>query len=293
MTNEFPSNALSRRVRTRDGRPPQVVPQRGTPGRGPVAALPATGDGDSLTPKHLIRGLLHHLMTALVLGTLVGAGSAVAAWCLTPALFEAKALIQVKSETPKLIFNTIDNSRHDDDYARTQMQLITSDVVVLEALAKPGVADVELFKTAESPRVYLGKHLKASNSGSRELVALSLSGEDPRGLAVVVNAICDTYMDEIVEVETNHRLTRKANLERGSCANTTRISAIGGIRWEKSLKRSARRQAGGGKRLRQQHAGEHERHAESVDEQTHRVDARRTDAQGDGSFFERPLRRTP
>jgi capsular exopolysaccharide synthesis family protein len=214
MANEYPSNALSRRVRGREERPPQVAPQRGGALRGPITAIPQPAEADGLTPKHLLRGLLQHLMTAVVLGVLVGAAGAVAAWYLTPTHFQAKALIQVKAEAPKLLFTTADNARNDYNYVRTQIALLLSDMVIRDALAQPGVADVELFKNAESPREYLRKQLQASNSKSPELIELTLSGEDPRGLATVVNAICETYRKEVVEVETNHRFSRMSHLQQ-------------------------------------------------------------------------------
>ncbi len=184
--------------------------------RGPVGAGPTApaAEPETLSPKKLVRGLMQHLMTALVLGTVVGGAGAAAAWLFIPAPYEAKALIQVKSEAPKLVFTTADHVRHDQNYVRTQLQMITSDIVVRKALARPGVSDVDLFKSAENPRIYLRKHLRAANARSQELMEVTLTGEDPRGLATVVNAIHQAYIDEIVNVEQNHRAMRLSNLKQ-------------------------------------------------------------------------------
>jgi capsular exopolysaccharide synthesis family protein len=175
--------------------------------------MPAA-DTEGLTVKQLLRGLWQHLMTAIVLGAIVGGSGAVAAWYFVPAPYEAKALIQVKSEAPKLVFTTADNLRHDQNYVRTQMQLIVSDIVVRNALAKPGIADLDLFKSVDNPRVYLKSHLRAANTRSPELIELTLTGEDPRGLATMVNAVCQSYREEILNVESNHRVMRLSNLKQ-------------------------------------------------------------------------------
>lgn len=216
LPNEITPNGLSRRVRSRDERVPQVVPQRGALIRGPIVGGPSQplGEAESITPKLMLRGLFQHLMTAIVLGLVVGGGAAAAAWFLTPAPYEAKALIQVKSEQQKLVFATADNSKNENNFVRNQLQLITSDIVLRKALARPGVADVDLFKTVENPRIYLRKHLKASNSRAPELIELTLTGEDPRGLATVVNAIHVAYMDEIVNVDAARRAVRLSDLKR-------------------------------------------------------------------------------
>ena len=176
MPHEISPNALSRRVRPREDRLPQVASSRGLI-RGPVGGVPpqAKVEPDTLTPKRLLRGLLQHLMTALVLGLVVGAAGAVSAWYLVPAPYEAKALIQVKADTPRLVFATVESRGYDHNYVRTQMQMVTSDVVVRKALTKPGIADVDLFQSVENPRVYLRKNLRATNARSAELVELTLA----------------------------------------------------------------------------------------------------------------------
>lgn len=213
MPNEFSSNALTRRGRSRDELTPQVVPQRGGLMRPPVSQAAAANDSELFNPKLLLRGLWQHLMAALALGTVVGAAGAAAAWVLVPAPYEAKALIQVKPEAPKLLFTTGDNLRYDPHYIKNQTQLIVSDIVVRKAMAKPGIADVDLFKAVDHPRNYLRRNLRAVII-SPEIMELRLSGEDPRGLALVVNAVQEAYFDEIVNVDRHTRVARLDELSR-------------------------------------------------------------------------------
>lgn len=209
--NELSPNALTRRPRARDERPPQVVAGRNALNR--VAADANTsGAADYFHPKFLLRGLWQHLLVALTLGTVVGVCGAFAAWTFTPAPFEAKSMIQMRPETPRILFHTGDQ-RHDPDYMRNQTQLILSDLVVKKALVRPGVEDANLFQGVEHPRNWVRKNLRAVVL-SPEIMEIRLAGEDARGLAMVVNAVQEAYFDEVYNVEKESRSRRLEELKR-------------------------------------------------------------------------------
>ena len=214
MPKDSPPNALTRQVRAREERPPQVVSRITRGGSGSSSRDSVPSNSDVLSPRLLLRGLWQHLITALVLGTVVGGAGAAAAWFLTPAPYEAKALIQVESMAPKLVFDTAENKRSDVHFVRTQMTLMTSEVVLRKVLAAPEVAELDLFKGMKSPLAYLKKNLRVRTPMSPVIVELTLTGEDPRGLATVVNHVQQTYFEEIVNVERNSRVHRLQDLQR-------------------------------------------------------------------------------
>jgi polysaccharide biosynthesis transport protein len=103
-----------------------------------------------------------------------------------------------------------------DIFKNTQMQLLSSPMVLRAALKRPGVADLEIVKKQQNPLEWLGRNVQVKSPANTEIIEVSVSGAGatPKELATLVNAVVDAYMMKTDESESVKREQRMANLRR-------------------------------------------------------------------------------
>jgi hypothetical protein len=82
---------------------------------------------------------------------------------------------------------------HSHYYAITQTGFFTSQPVIEDALGQPEVGVLPMIREITHPEQWLREHLQLSLSGSGEL-RVSLHGEKPEELAVVLTAVVRAYL---------------------------------------------------------------------------------------------------
>jgi hypothetical protein len=110
-------------------------------------------------------------------------------------------------------------------YRRTQAAILRSRKVLLSALKRDEVAKLELLRTNPDPVGWLENALQIDFPQDSELLRVGLSGKDPATLAVLVNAIVQTYLDEVVNLEQRVRAQRLTELEKSYAEMTDTIKA--------------------------------------------------------------------
>ncbi len=195
--------------------------RRDTPAPRTVAGPPATRALGAITPREdqaaplaggmpnaleLLQSLRYRWRIAAGLGLLC-AGLAVAAtwWILPAAEYSTQALLHVAERQPRIIFDVAgDKDRANFSvYQQTQLTLLKSRMVLNAALRDPAVAALELDKRLPDPIAWLEKNIHANYRG--EVLQIAMDGPEPDELAVVVNAVTDAYIEEVVNVEANQR----------------------------------------------------------------------------------------
>jgi uncharacterized protein involved in exopolysaccharide biosynthesis len=86
--------------------------------------------------------------------------------------------------------------------------------VVATALRKPEIAALGIVKARQDPDGWLRQELRVEPSENHDLITVSLSSDEPREAAAVVNAVVHTYLDEVVSAERTMKEARLAELER-------------------------------------------------------------------------------
>ncbi len=165
-------------------------------------------------PAALLRALAKHWVLAVGLGASAAAVAGGAAWKLVPkSRFTASSLIEVKTQSPVLLSET---SRDRVDYKifqATQLALVKSRLVLSATLARPAVAELETIRAQADPTGYLEDHVEAEFQAGSELMRVSLAGDRPGDLAAIVNAVCESYLDEILTKDHNERAASSAKLK--------------------------------------------------------------------------------
>lgn len=186
-------------------------------GSAPLAPTQApTWVPDALT---LLNALRYRWQLALILGLIGGSIATLAAWIWLPtpkAMYRAAALIRIASTEPRLVFPTMMTEGADfNTFRHTQAELLRSRFILQTALREPRVA--ELTSVREDPEVvlrWMERDLRVEFLEGSEILRLSLTGTEPSELTVLVNAIKDTYMREVVATEFAKRQARLEFLER-------------------------------------------------------------------------------
>ena len=132
-----------------------------------------------------------------------------------PSRYEAYALLRVVPTVPRLVFDNSDARGIDsyETYRQTQASLVTSPEVTGAALSRPEVRDLPEIKAAADPAQWIADQVQVEPLRDTELLRVSLARPDGTSSAIVVNAVVDAYMEQVVEGVDADRSQRMALLE--------------------------------------------------------------------------------
>jgi capsular exopolysaccharide synthesis family protein len=172
-------------------------------------ALSATPD-----PIGLLRALRRRWPVAAAAGLTCAALVGVVAYFVVPVpKYTARALLFVSARRPKEIFETRESVVEYKTFQKTQTTLITSRTVLGAALKRPEVVGLPSVRAQEDPTDWLGDQIKVDFPNGSEILTIAMSGDGPRDLAVLANAVTDAYLGEIVDQERKERLARYERLK--------------------------------------------------------------------------------
>jgi capsular exopolysaccharide synthesis family protein len=177
----------------------------------PPAQLPAL----SLTPDlpAFARSLRRCWLLALGAGLALAAAVGPAVWWFMPdAKYTAEGTVIIRMNPPIVSNPFRGNPGDPKTYQKTQLAMLQDRSVLAHALASPkavGLPSIERMRRGNvDPEEWLAENLKADYSGGSEILKVSLSGDDPRDLATIVNAVVESYMVLVVAAERKERQDR-------------------------------------------------------------------------------------
>src|SRR5271157_5727592 len=172
----------------------------------------------SPSPMGLLKALKRRLALALGLAILVSGVSSLAAWfLLPPPNYQAQAKVLVRSATPQIMFKTVDAEADRDDgqrYQKSQLIQIKSRFVISTALQQRGINELKLIREQARPADWLAGKLQAQFLQGTEVLEISLEGQDPEELARLVNAVTNTYIEEVANGDLKRRVQRRELLKK-------------------------------------------------------------------------------
>jgi capsular exopolysaccharide synthesis family protein len=177
----------------------------------PTAAQPAalSAAPDALA---LARSLRRRWFLALTLSVLAATGVTAFAWSglkqAMPQSYLVRTTLHVNAKRPVLLSGIAEGRLDFSTYQRTQTAMVTSRLVLTAALADPKVADLSVVRSHSNPVEWLEKAIKADYSIAPEILSISISGEQDAELIILVNAVRNAYLQEIVNREQNELNTR-------------------------------------------------------------------------------------
>ena len=169
---------------------------------------------EPLTPQGLLLALKRRWRQVLLIGVPIGVVATVLAATFLPAYFTAFSLLRVASVEPRLVFKTVEEHGDFPTYLKTQMALIRSRFVLNAALRRPGVSELSIVRQQKVPVEWLEKTIAIDTYNSPEILRISMIGDQAEEIALMVNAVKDAYLEEVVLAERKQRVARLSDLER-------------------------------------------------------------------------------
>jgi len=190
-------------------------------GRMPTGAVPSDhpGTGPSgqtlfprLTPAYFVRVLRHRWKLMLLLGvtaSLIG-GAVDYVLPTTPTTYSTNALIRVE---PAEILPGATAAKAEPNDLKTQTELVKTRFILSAALDQGPAAELPSVKQDRAAVLKrLSTDLKVEPVGP-QILRLTLTGADPEELPILVNAVKEAYLREVVGNEQTRRRKRKEFLE--------------------------------------------------------------------------------
>jgi capsular exopolysaccharide synthesis family protein len=163
-------------------------------------------------PKAFLQALRRRWLLALALGLVIPPLAVVVAWRMFPSRYTARTLLYVQAHQPVILAPGRDNV-HFQTYQRTQIALLKCRLVVNSALRQPEVAKLGIVQEHANPADWLETTIKGDYSLAPEILRITLGGDRPAELVILLNAVRDAYLREIVENERSERMGRLEKLQ--------------------------------------------------------------------------------
>lgn len=170
------------------------------PGFGPyVDSAQAT-----LNVSQLLHSLRRRWLLASVVGLLVGIPLAAVLWLVTPENYEVVAWLRVgdPAQTAQSGYRILRDAPEYEAYRKTQAARIRSPSVLQEALNKEGVSTLPILRNEAEPRRFLEDEIIVVTPADSELLQIKMRGKDPQQLVKIVNAVKESYIENVVAVES-------------------------------------------------------------------------------------------
>jgi len=180
-----------------------------------IPIVPEDDSGDRMVSS-VLNSFRRRWPIGIAIGTLLAVLAGAFVWQMQNDVFRASALIHIASEDTPLVFTTVDRTGRNpyEVFKSTQQQMITTRFVLNNALSNPDVAALPAVQSQVDPVKWLADQLRISFPGEAEIMEVSLTGGDPKMLALLVNNVVDSYLQEVVLADRNRRLDRLADLEK-------------------------------------------------------------------------------
>jgi len=135
---------------------------------------------------------------ALLAGALV--------WEVLPPNYESSAYLQVHQFEQVLVKATDKGTADFLTYRDSQIKFMKTRPVFMEALRRSGVRTCRTLRDVKYPVEWLDENLEVKEDRSPEILKISLEGQYPQDLALIVNAVKDSYLDKVVYNDRNKRI---------------------------------------------------------------------------------------
>ncbi|HZY87031.1 MAG TPA: hypothetical protein VFE78_19505 [Gemmataceae bacterium] len=178
------------------------------------AAGPAAAPLPALNALTLLLALRQRWKLALLLGLLAAASASASAWYLAPRpTYKARAMVHLSSTPERILRQGHDAGPDFSFFQKTQLTVVKSQLVLKAALKQPQVAELSTVAEKPSPLEWLTQEIEADFSMGPEILSISLAGDRPQELVVLVNAVMRAYLDEFVNEEDTKRRARLEHLK--------------------------------------------------------------------------------
>jgi polysaccharide biosynthesis transport protein len=175
------------------------------------ARVPGKPLGLAVSPAKLQEALLFRWKSALAVGLVfAGIGVGIAFLTYKPKYTAITTMRMTLSK--RLLPGTDDSVRNVEEFQKTEAQMAKSREVLRTALQKDQIRGLSLVRNQEDPLVWLEKELQAWFVTGTDIFRMSLSGEDPEDVTLIVNTVRDVYINQFVNSTKKQQAERFENI---------------------------------------------------------------------------------
>ncbi|MDO4628896.1 MAG: polysaccharide biosynthesis tyrosine autokinase [Planctomycetia bacterium] len=166
----------------------------------------------AIRPADLVYALRRRWALSLVLGFVVTTITILIAQLSIPVEYSAKVMLRF-AESPDYILFKKPTEKHWLNDRNAQATLIRGTLVLVPALQQSGISKLKCLRNEDDKVHWLSEHLNVSYTGA-EIMTISINGPDKDELVKILTAVRDAYMQEIVQVERDLDVQKRAVLDR-------------------------------------------------------------------------------
>jgi len=186
---------------------------------------PASAQNNGISPAFLWRVFCQWWQLAVPAGLLLASGAGYLVWYFHVPMYESKVLIEISSNRPYIAFEKGIESRDQDRYVQTQIELLRSPVVLAPVLGRSEIALMYEFMNEVDPLKHLQKHLAIEQIGKSALYEVHYVSPSAQDAATIANEVVQEYLrmqkqDEtrrsklVIDILEKERLNRSNRVEQ-------------------------------------------------------------------------------
>jgi succinoglycan biosynthesis transport protein ExoP len=146
---------------------------------------------------------------------LLAGGMAAGIWLFLPLpKMTAYAVFKVEANAPSILNPTGDAKVDFNLYRQTQTTLVRSRMVLNSALSQPSAASNPILAGVSDPVSWLEERVRANFGMGPEFMKVSIEGDNGEALLVLLKAIVEAYLKEVVNRDRTKRLARLTQLQQ-------------------------------------------------------------------------------
>lgn len=182
-------------------------------------ALPSAGtpyfdvDAGGVNLVQLLHSLRRRWLLALCAGLMMGLPVAIVVWLIAPDPYEVAAWLHVGDPQNLQGGPLSRNASEYEQFRKTQAALIKSPQVLRGALDVPGIAELPILRDKREPQKYLEDEVAIVAPMDQELLQIKMRGKDAQQLVKIVNAVKQSYLDNIVNADHIAKLRNRELVE--------------------------------------------------------------------------------
>ena len=159
--------------------------------------------------SELAHALRRRWLLAAIVGALIAVPIAALVWLVTPDTYDVVAYLRVGDDPVKSTKSDFRNPAEYEAYRKTQANRIKSPLVLQNAISKLSEdPTISMLRTEREPQRFLEDEVSVSAPLEQELLAIRMRGRDPNQLVKIVNAVRDSYVDNVLNTENSQNYQR-------------------------------------------------------------------------------------
>ncbi len=180
----------------------------------------ASPNSPQVTPRILMRGLSRHWWRIMLFWLVLSAPLAYLIYALVEPTYEAVSLLEAEPSPADIYGSTLrgtPNMSAEKPFLLTQVELLKSKSVLDAALAKPGISNLPMIRSAKDRKAALQDEMRVEIVGQNTyLLQVAVGSKNPDEAAALVNAVVEAYFElhKTYHQTTNRSLKKQLESER-------------------------------------------------------------------------------